>query len=363
MAVTALWLADFRCFTEVAIEPDPRGLTVLRGPNGSGKTSILEAIGWLATQRSLRGAARDVLVRTGAPRAVLRAETVVGERRMLVEADMPRTGSSRIQVNRQAARRRADLAEAVRVTVFSPDDLDLVQEGPAHRREYLDEVLVDRHPRYEELTAEVERILRQRGSVLRQAGGRLDADIVATLDVWDDRLARSGAELSRAREELVGELSPLVADAYRRLAGSEVAVSLTYRCSWEGPLDEALMSRRAEDVRRQVTSVGPHRDELDIVVGPGPVRTHASQGEQRCVALALRTATHELRRRDRTEPPVLLLDDVFSELDAGRSARLVEHLPPGQVLLTTAGEPPAGVTPDRVVEVDGGILSTSRTRS
>jgi DNA replication and repair protein RecF len=358
MAITTLWLTDFRCFTEACVEPDPHGLTVLRGPNGAGKTSVLEAVGWLATQKSLRGAPRDVLVRAGTTRAVLRAETMAGERRVLVEAELPSTGTARTQVNRQLVRRRADLAEAVRVTVFSPEDLDLVQEGPAGRREYLDDVLVDRHPRYESLTTEVDRVLRQRASVLRQAGNRLDGDIVATLDVWDDRLATAGSELADARDGLVVELAPLVSEAYGQLAGSSEPVTLSYRRSWEGELADALLARRTEDLRRQITSVGPQRDELDITIGPGPARTHASQGEQRCVALALRLATHELRRRGTTEPPVLLLDDVFSELDARRSACLVERLPAGQVLLTTAVDPPPAVSPDRVVQVEAGTLSS-----
>jgi DNA replication and repair protein RecF len=363
MAITTLWLTDFRCFTEAFVEPDPEGLTVLRGPNGSGKTSVLEAVGWLATQRSLRGAPRDVLVRAGTSRAILRAETMVGERRLLVEAELPATGTARTQVNRQPVKRRADLAEAVRVTVFSPDDLHLVQDGPAGRREYLDEVLVDRHPRFETLTSEVDRALRQRTSVLRQAGNRLDADIVATLDVWDDRLAIAGSDLADARHALVVELAPLVSEAYGHLAGSPEPVTLSYRRSWEGALADALAARRTEDLRRQITSVGPHRDEMEITVGPGPARTHASQGEQRCVALALRLATHELRRRGAPEPPVLLLDDVFSELDARRSACLVDQLPAGQVLLTTAVDPPPAVTPDRVVEVVDGRLSSVAGRS
>jgi DNA replication and repair protein RecF len=363
MAITSLWLTDFRCFTEAFVEPDPQGLTVLRGPNGSGKTSILEAVGWLATQRSLRGAPRDVLVRAGASRAILRAETMTATRRVLVEAELPASGTARAQVNRQPVRRRADLADAVRVTVFSPDDLHLVQDGPAGRREYLDDVLVDQHPRFELLTSEVDRVLRQRSSVLRQAGNRLDADIVATLDVWDDRLATSGSDLAEARHALVDELSPLVSQAYEQLAGSSQPVTLSYRRSWDGDLSEVLRARRPDDLRRQITSVGPHRDELEIAVGPGPARTHASQGEQRCVALALRLATHELRRRGASEAPVLLLDDVFSELDARRSAALVDQLPAGQVLLTTAVDPPSAVTPDRVVEVNEGRLSTGVGRT
>ncbi len=154
-----------------------------------------------------------------------------------------------------------------------------------------------------------------------------------------------------------------MADAYGHLAGSPQPVTLSYRRSWEGDLAEALSARRTEDLRRQVTSVGPHRDELDIHVGPGPARTHASQGEQRCVALALRLATHELRRRGSPEPPVLLLDDVFSELDARRSACLVDQLPDGQVLLTTAVDPPPAVTPGRVVDVFEGRLSSVAGRT
>lgn len=357
MAVTILRITDFRCFTEVTVEPDPHGLTVLRGPNGSGKTSVLEAVGWLATQQSLRGSPREVLIRAGADRAIVRADVVVGTRRLLVEAELPAVGSSRAQVNRQTVRRRADLAEAVRVSVFSPDDLRLVQGGPAGRRDYLDEVLVDRHPRFEKLVGEVDRTLRQRAAVLRQAGGRVDPDIDRTLDVWDERLAAAGSDLADAREALVVELAPLVGQAYAHLTDSSATVTLCYRRSWEGALSDALGRRRAEDLRRQVTSTGPHRDELDIGAPSGPARTHASQGEQRCVALALRLATHELRRRGVPEPPVLLLDDVFSELDARRAAALVEQLPAGQVLLTTAVDPPDVVSPDHVVDLVAGRLS------
>ncbi|HXQ90048.1 MAG TPA: DNA replication and repair protein RecF [Acidimicrobiales bacterium] len=356
MAITTLWLTDFRCFGQAAFEPDPDGLTVLRGRNGAGKTSVLEAIGWLATQRSIRGAQRPVLVRSGAERAVVRGEATMGERRMLIESEIPLAGAGRTQVNRHVVRRRAELAEALQITVFSPDDLHLVQDGPAGRRTYLDDVLVDRHARFETLVSEVERILRQRAAVLRQSGGRLNPDIAATLDVWDGRLAESGSQLAEARAALAEELAPRATAAYERLAGDPEPVSLVYRRSWSGELLDALEGARPDDVRRQATSVGPHRDDLEIAIGTRPSRTHASQGEQRSLALALRLATHELRRGSAPEPPVLLLDDVFSELDAGRSAALVALLPPGQVLLTTAVDPPAIVTPTRVVDVEAGTL-------
>ena len=359
MAISTLWLADFRCFTEAEFRPDPDGLTVLRGPNGAGKTSVLEAVGWLAIQRSIRGATRDVLVRTGTERAVVRAEASVGTRAVLIEAEVPVTGSARTQVNRQLVRRRSDLADALNVTVFAPNDLDLVQGGPAGRRDYLDDVLVARHARLDALVTDVDRILRQRGAVLRQAGGRPDSAAAATLDVWDERLGASGTALAIERESLAIELTPPASRAYERLAGAAEPVTLTYRRSWEGDLAVALRDARHDDVRRQVTSVGPHRDDLELAIGARPTRTHASQGEQRCVALALRLASHELRRGDLPEAPVLLLDDVFSELDAYRAAALVELLPPGQVLLTTAVDPPAVVRADRVVEVAGGRLSGS----
>ncbi len=356
MAVTALWLTDFRCFTEAVFEPDPAGLTVLRGPNGSGKTSILEAVGWLVTMRSFRGAPREALVRTGADRAILRAEVDAAGRRVQLEAEIPLTGPVRAQLNRQVVRRRADLAEAVRMTVFSPDDLQLVQGGPSARRDFLDEALVNRHPRNEALVTDLDRVLRQRTALLRQAGGRLTPEVEATLDVWDSRLVRTGEQLAEAREELVTSLAPLVNEAYERLAGVSEPVGLGYRRSWEGDLAGAVVRARPDDLRRQVTGVGPHRDELEITIGPRPSRTHASQGEQRSLALGLRLAAHGLACQAAPEPPVLLLDDVFSELDPARSEALVELLPPGQVLLTTATAPPPAVSPDRVVEVASGRL-------
>lgn len=362
MAVTALWLRDFRCFTEASVEPDPTGLTVLRGPNGAGKSSVLEAVGWLATQRSFRTALREPLVRTGCDRAYLRADVEISGRRVQLEAELPRSGPARTQLNRQVVRRRADLGEALRVTVFSPGDLDLVQAGPTHRRDYLDDVLIGRHPRFEALVADVERVLRQRAALLRQTGGRRGEDVDATLDVWDERLATAGSELVEARESLVRDLVPLVSAAYGHLAANHGDVTLTYRRSWEGDLHDALAGSRSDDLRRQATGIGPHRDDLDLAVAGRPARTHASQGEQRCLALALRLASHHLAAVDRPEPPVLLLDDVFSELDAARGRALVERLPPGQVLLTTASDPPDAVSADRVVAVDGGHLCAAGDR-
>ena len=320
---------------------------------------MLEAVGWLATQRSLRGAPRDVLVRSGASRAILRAETMTAQRQVLIEAELPATGTARAQVNRQPVRKRADLAEAVRVTVFSPDDLHLVQDGPAGRREYLDDVLVDQHPRFELLTSEVDRVLRQRASVLRQAGNRLDADIVATLDVWDDRLAAAGSELAEARQAPRGGAGPA------GLRGLWAAGRLGRTGD---PFVPPVVGRRV--VRRPARPGGPRicdgrspRSALTVTnsksrwapARPGPTPPRANNGAWLWPCAWPPT---NCGAGDCAEPPVLLLDDVFSELDSRRSASLVEQLPAGQVLLTTAVDPPAAVTPDRLVEVAAGRLSS-----
>ena len=339
LSIRSLELVDFRCFSAAAVEFDT-GTTVLRGENGTGKTSVLEAVAWLATMRSFREAPRDVLVRNGQPVAVIRAEIADGDRPVTLEVELPETRPVRYLANRQRVRRRRDLRGVLRVSTFSPDDLALVQGGPSNRRGFLDETLLNRDPRLEEPLAEMDRVLRQRGALLRQSRA---GDIETTLEVWDRRLASAGTLWAQSRETLVDDLRPRVTAAYRELAGAAHPIDLRYRRSWEGELGEALLRHRTLDLARQVTSVGPHRDELVIDLAGRPARTQASQGEQRTVALALRLAAHELVRDDETEAPVLLLDDVFSELDARRSAALVDRLPGQQVVLATASEPPKAV--------------------
>jgi DNA replication and repair protein RecF len=357
-----LWLTDFRSFhtADVALGD---GLTGIVGANGQGKTNLLEAIGWLATMRSFRGAPAEALVRHGAEQAVIRAEVHWPDREVLVEAELSPRGRNRVQVNRQRLVRSRDLLGGLRVTVFAPDDLRLVKGGPAERRRYLDDALVALQPRHDSLQREVERVLSQRNALLRQVGGRpraLDESARLTLDVWDAKLAVAGEALAEARTGLVARVAPEVARAYGDVAGAaSPEIVIAYQPSWSGPLAEALAAGRTDDLRRATTGVGPHRDELELGVDGLPARTHGSQGEQRSLALALRLAAHRLVADTLETPPVLLLDDVFSELDRERSESLLAHLPAGQVVLTSAGGLPPAAAPERVLVVEDGKVRES----
>jgi DNA replication and repair protein RecF len=253
----------------------------------------------------------------------------------------------------------------MRVTVFAPDDLQLVKGGPSGRRDYLDDLLVTLSPRYEAARADYERVLKQRNALLR--GGLRGEDAIGTLDVFDLQLAAAGAELARGRVKLLERLVPAVADAYAELAGARTPITTTYEADWAGDgltdladadLQEALLdafaAHRKAEVDRGVTLVGPHRDEWRLLVGGMESRTHASQGEQRTLALALRLGGHRLAGELTGSAPVLLLDDVFSELDDQRAVALVAHLDAGQTLVTTAGAVPRGISADRMLRVAAG---------
>jgi DNA replication and repair protein RecF len=357
MRVAQLWLTDFRSYNELDLAL-PAGLTAIVGHNGQGKTNILEAVGWLATMRSFRGAANEALVRDGAERAIARAEVVAGSRPTLIEAEIARVGRNRVQVNRQRLPRARDLLGHLRVTVFSPDDLALVKGGPALRRDWLDEVLVSATPRHDRLCTDLERVLRQRNALLKQAGGRLAPELEATLDVWDHKLSAVGDQLGEARAAALAELAPRIGEAYRRIAGDRsgpAEVGVRYEAPWRGDgLAVALGRARQDDVRRATTTVGPHRDDLVLDIDGLPARTHRSQGEQRSLALALQLAAHRHVEAVTSTSPVLLLDDVFSELDEQRSAALLSQLPAVQTLLTSAVGVPEGTQPELVVDVTKG---------
>jgi DNA replication and repair protein RecF len=352
-----LWLTDFRSYASAELELGP-GLTALLGDNGEGKTNLLEAVGYLATLSSFRGAPNEALVRGGASMAVVRAEGERDGRALLIEAEITPTGRGRVQVNRQRLARSRDLLGALRVSVFAPDDLELVKGGPAERRRYLDDALVATSPKLDALRSDVDRVLRQRNALLRQAGGRLTDDVELTLSVWDAKLVTAGEALAEARAGLLADLAPVLATAYDQVAGRPAEVGANYVAPWrELGLAAALEAARRDELRRGISLVGPHRDDLALTIGGLPARTHASQGEQRSLALALRLAAHHVVSASTGSAPVLLLDDVFSELDPDRSDALLAHLPPGQTLLTSAAGLPPGARPDVVLRVAGATVT------
>jgi DNA replication and repair protein RecF len=356
--VERLELVDFRNYHAATFDLTG-GTTVVVGDNGHGKTNLVEAIGYLATLSSFRGAPPDALVRDSATTAIVRATVIDDDGRpSLIEVELAAPGRSRVQVNRQRLVRSRDLLGAVRVTVFSPDDLTLVKGAPVERRRFLDDTLVALAVKYDAARLELDRIVRQRNSLLRQAGGRLDESASTTLDVWDAKLAEAGERFGHARVTLTDRLSPFVAEAYRQLAVQPIDIGLDYDPEWRRVgLAAALLAARDLDVRRGVSTVGPHRDELGLAIAGMPARTHASQGEQRTLALALRLASHRLVAERTGSTPVLVLDDVLSELDRSRAAALLGHLPAGQVVITTAGAIPTAAHPDQILRiVDGAVV-------
>jgi len=357
--VRRVWLTDFRSYHSADVELAP-GLTAILGANGQGKTNLLEAIAYLATLTSFRGAPPEALIRHGARSAIVRAEGSSDGRELLIEAEIVAGGRNRVQVNRQRLQRARDLLGALRVSVFSPDDLELVKGAPAERRRFLDDTLVSLHPRYDQLRTDLDRVLKQRNALLKQSAGgtRFDESAAFTLDVWDSKLVEAGEALARARRELVARARPQIEDVYRALAGApEASVEARYESAWaaEG-LAAALAGARADDLRRGVSTVGPHRDDLWLAVDGLPARTYASQGEQRSLALAMRLAAHAVVTVESGSAPVLLLDDVFSELDEAHGDALLQRLPPGQTVLTSAAGLPAGARPELVLRIDNGTV-------
>jgi DNA replication and repair protein RecF len=357
--VDSVELVDFRNYEELKITLTA-GTTAILGRNGQGKTNLAEAISFLATLESFRGAPNEALVRRGADRAYVRAAVIDDDgRRSLIECEIARSGPSRVQVNRQRLPRTRDLLGVIRTSVFSPDDLVLVKGSPGERRRFLDTSLTALAVRNDALRRDLDRAIRQRSVLLRQSGGRLDESAAATLDVWDGRMAELGDLLGTERARLVERLEPLVIEAYSRLAGVDMSVRLDYDPEWRrSGLADALARSRQDDLRRGVSTVGPHRDELELELDGMPARTHASQGEQRTLALALRLAAHRLIAERVGSTPILVLDDVLSELDEDRATALLDDLPAGQIVITSASPLPEAARPDRVIRIaDGAVTS------
>jgi DNA replication and repair protein RecF len=347
-----LEVVDFRNHDRAVVDLPP-GVSVLVGANGVGKTNLLEAIGYLATLGSHRVGQDASLIRAGAAAAVIRAAVRRAGRRLLVDVELrPGTGV-RGRVNGAPVPRARDLLGVVRATVFAPEDLGLVRGDPEERRRFLDTLATQRLPRYHGSRQDYDRVLRQRNTLLRSAGGRLPASALATLEVWDEKLAVAGAEIWSERLRLVAALTPRVELAYHRLAGRDDAVDIAYISSVAGSegldvgvpdpdpaklaqaLRERLVADRGREVERGLTLSGPHRDDLSLGLRGLPARTHASHGEAWSLALALRLGSHRLLTEE-GEEPVLLMDDVFAELDRQRREHVAEAALAAEQTIVTA---------------------------
>ncbi len=378
MHVAHLSLTDFRSYGSVELELAP-GVTTFVGANGQGKTNLVEAVGYVATLGSHRVSSDASLVRAGAERAIVRAAVERDGRRTLVEVEINPGRANRARLNRSPVPRAREVLGVLRTVLFAPEDLSVVKGDPAERRRFLDELLVARSPRLAGVRADYERVLKQRNALLKSAGPsarRAGADL-STLDVWDSHLATTGAELLAARLDLVQDLAPLLGGAYRDVAGDRTGdrageqatigyVSSVGEIDPDAKRDDladrllaAMAEARPRELERGVSLVGPHRDELAVSLGSLPARGYASHGESWSLALALRLASYELLRADGGEP-VLVLDDVFAELDGERRERLATLVAPAEQVLVTAAVPedvPGALSGVRVQVRDGEVTA------
>lgn len=351
MYVRHLGLREFRSWAHVDLELEP-GATVLVGPNGYGKTNLVEALWYSSTLGSHRVATDAPLIRSGADRAVVSTIVVNEGRELAVDVEIAAGRANKVRLNRAPVRHAREVVGVLRAVLFAPEDLALVRGDPGERRRYLDELASVRRPRVAAVRADYDKVLRQRTALLKSAPGALhrgDRSVLDTLDVWDAQLAEHGADLMAARIDLVNQLAPEVEKAYQLLAPGTRNAAVAYRPKVEisaedadeGPaqLQEVLLAelarRRRAELERGVCLVGPHRDELELRLGDRPVKGFASHGESWSMALALRLAAYQLLRSEGAEP-VLLLDDVFAELDAARRRAFADVAASAEQVLITA---------------------------
>lgn len=357
MYVRRLALTDFRSWPRVEIELDP-GRTVFVGSNGFGKTNLVEALWYSSTLGSHRVATDAPLIRAGADRAVISTIVVSDGRELAVDLDITSGRANKARLNRSPVRSAREILGVLRAVLFAPEDLALVRGDPGERRRYLDDLATIRRPRIAGVRADYDKVVRQRTALLKTASSarfRGDRSALETLDVWDGHLAAHGAALIAARVELVNELAPEVEKAYQLLAPASRPAAVRYRSGvdvveaeaavgntdievFEAALLDALSRRRDAELERGVCLVGPHRDDLDLRLGDQPAKGFASHGESWSMALALRLAAYELLRREGGDP-VLLLDDVFAELDTARRDALARVAATAEQVLVTAAVP------------------------
>lgn len=344
MRLDWLDLTTFRSYDGLRLELET-GNNVFVGDNGEGKTNILEAVAYLSRLRSFRGAPDAALVRRGSDSAVIRGSFTATAGAHLVEVEIPATGSRRVRWNGKQPKRFSDLASEVPVVTFLPDDVGLVKGGPGNRRDFLDDLAASLSPVAAAAQADLGQALRQRNALLRNKGREAPADGLA---VWESQIAASGAAVLAARLKMAADTQPVIASTYSDIGGN-AAISWLYSAGRLGDLEELvapddtadryrdlLAQTRRLDMDRKMTTVGPHRDDPALVLRGLDARTHGSQGEQRTLALAMRLASFDVVASRRSDPPLVLLDDVFSELDPSRARGVVDHLPNAQTLITTA---------------------------
>ena len=353
MYVRHLALTDFRSWARVELELEP-GRTVFVGSNGFGKTNLVEALWYSATLGSHRVASDAPLIRAGAERAVVSTIVVNDGRELAVDLDITSGRANKARLNRSPVRSAREILGVLRAVLFAPEDLALVRGDPGERRRYLDELATTRRPRIAAVRADYDKVVRQRTALLKTASGarfRGDRGALETLDVWDGHLAHHGAQLIAARVALVHELAPEVEKAYQLLAPASRPAAVRYRSGvevveaeaaagnsdvevFEAALLDALSRRRDAELERGVCLVGPHRDDLELRLGDQPAKGFASHGESWSMALALRLAAYELLRAEGSDP-VLLLDDVFAELDTARRQALAQVAASAEQVLVT----------------------------
>jgi len=378
--LTRLALTDFRSYAAADLALAP-GVSTFTGPNGQGKTNLVEAAAYVATFGSHRVATDAPLIRHGAQRAILRAAVTSARRDSLVEIEINSGRANRVRLNRVPLPRPREALGTLRCVLFAPEDLAVVKGDPDQRRRYLDDLLVATRPRFAGVRADYERVLRQRTALLKSAkaarigggrGGAAGGDGAGrptTLEVWDEHLVTKGAELTAGRLELAAALRPLAAKAYAAVSGEDMVAGMSYRPAGQDDEPSADMAALADGLRqslarvrhaeleRGVCLVGPHRDDLELRIGELPARGYASHGESWSLALALRLAAYDLLRSD-GDDPVLMLDDVFAELDAGRREALAGLVSGAEQVLVTAAVPadvPARLAGQRF-EVSGGAI-------
>jgi DNA replication and repair protein RecF len=353
MFVDHLQLADFRSYLQVDV-PLGSGVTTFVGANGQGKTNLVEAVEYVSTLSSHRVSSEVPLVRFGAERAVVRARVQAGlddPRQLQLEVEITPGRANRAKLNRSPLRRSRELIGVLRTVVFSPEDLAIVKGDPSERRRFLDELVVARWPRFAGVRADYDRVLKQRSTLLkslsgRSRGGPPPAEAASTLDVWDAHLSAAGAELLAARLRTLTELAPHVSSAYADIAPTNSDVAATYKSSLELSAEltrdelvevmiAGLQERRSDEIQRGLCLVGPHRDDVLLTMGPMPAKGYASHGESWSLALALRLGSFQLLQDDAVEP-VLVLDDVFAELDSTRRQRLAASVLTAEQVLVTA---------------------------